>query len=417
MSRLTDSLARGIGFLIQAPDGTPSEERRALALARVALPLALGIHILFGCAFAYFGVWPMVVFNIGSVLLWSVFVWRCFARNEVKLAFTLGAGVEIPLHAICATLYVGVGAGFILYVFTALVAISVAHFLSLAVRSAVFTGFGLLFAGFGAFALVAPPITPLPIEGTMAFFVFNSLSLTFAITAILLVQIRATDVAEAGMREQQRRAERLLRNILPEEVAEKLKTGPDVIADEYPEATILFADIVGFTSRAEKLPPTELVRRLDQVFTLWDEIALKHGVEKIKTIGDAYMAVCGAPTRRPDHAVAMVVMAQDMLASVDEINKTREEPLRIRIGINTGPIVAGVIGQSKFAYDLWGDAVNLAARMEQSGEPDLIQMTEQTRDRLGDMAVTDRGEVTVKGRAPVRAFTIGRADAPSASLA
>ena len=415
MSVWTDSLDRVIGFLVHAPDGATPEERRVLALARVALPLALGIHFLFGCAFAYYEVWPMVVFNIGSVLLWGAFVWRCYARNEVKLAFTLGAGAEIPLHAICATLYVGLGSGFILYIFTALVAISVVHFVSLAIRSALFAAFGLLFAGFGAFALVTPPISPIPIEGTVAFFIFNSLSLTFTITAILLVQIRATEIAEAGMRAQHDRAERLLRNILPEEVAEKLKTGPDVIADEYQEATVLFADIVGFTSRAEKLPPAELVRRLNQVFTLWDEIALRHGVEKIKTIGDAYMAVCGAPARRTDHAAVMVAMAQDMLASVDEINKTREEPLRIRIGINTGPIVAGVIGQSKFAYDLWGDAVNLAARMEQSGEPDLIQMTEETRARLGDLPVIDRGEIAVKGRAPVRAFAVGRADAPPPS--
>jgi class 3 adenylate cyclase len=203
--------------------------------------------------------------------------------------------------------------------------------------------------------------------------------------------------------------ERLLLNILPGPIAERLKQGEEPIADHFPEVTVLFADIVGFTQLSTELPPSELVQILDEIFTTFDEAATHLGIEKIKTIGDAYMAVSGLTHELEDHASSMVQMGIEMLEAVDRINRRRGTDFELRIGINCGPVVAGVIGKSKFIYDLWGDAVNLASRMESHGTSGRIQVTEEVRTRIGDrFHVEERGEIEVKGRGTVRTYLIAR---------
>jgi class 3 adenylate cyclase len=204
-----------------------------------------------------------------------------------------------------------------------------------------------------------------------------------------------------------RENERLLLNILPGPVAERLKAGDERVADRFEAVTVLFADIVGFTPIAAGMAPNEVVEMLNELFTRFDLAAQELGIEKIKTIGDAYMAVCGLPETRPDHTDRMVRMALRMLEIARELGAARGIPLRLRVGLNAGPVVAGVIGRSKFTYDLWGDAVNLASRMESFGLPDAIQVTRSVVDAAGGRYPFEpRGAIEVKGKGTVETWVL-----------
>ena len=195
------------------------------------------------------------------------------------------------------------------------------------------------------------------------------------------------------------RSEALLLNVLPAAIADRLKSGGGIVADGFAAVTVLFADIVSFTTQSARISPLELVEILDEVFTRFDALADRHGLEKIKTIGDAYMAAGGLPLPRADHAQAVAAMALEMQETLTDMHWPGGEPLRLRIGIATGSAVAGVIGRRKFAYDLWGDTVNTAARMESHGLPGRIQVSADTAAALdGGFELECRGEVEVKGK-------------------
>lgn len=197
---------------------------------------------------------------------------------------------------------------------------------------------------------------------------------------------------------EQQRSEALLLNILPRSIAERLKQTATTVADRFPEVTVLFADIVDFTPLAARLSPEEVVGLLNELFSTFDALAERHGLEKIKTIGDAYMVVGGLPEPRADHAEAIAEMALAMREAMAQWSAEKAQPLSIRIGINTGPVVAGVIGTKKFIYDLWGDTVNLAGRMESQGMADCIQVTAATYERLREKYLfEERGRIPVRG--------------------
>src|SRR5206468_3558605 len=201
------------------------------------------------------------------------------------------------------------------------------------------------------------------------------------------------------------RAENLLLNILPRSIAERLKAETRTIADQFSSASILFADVVDFTPLADRLPPTEVVGLLDHLFSHFDELAERYGVEKIKTIGDCYMVAAGVPSPRPDHARALALMALDMQAAMRSVDEVGHLGLELRVGINSGPVVAGVIGRKRFLYDLWGDAVNTASRMESYGTSGRIQITRATKELLGnEFACEPRGTIAVKGKGDVEAW-------------
>ncbi|MCB9565884.1 MAG: GAF domain-containing protein [Myxococcales bacterium] len=206
------------------------------------------------------------------------------------------------------------------------------------------------------------------------------------------------------------RSERLLLNILPEPIARRLSAGEERIAESFDEVTVLFADLVGFTLRSAETSPEALVELLGHVFTALDAISDRFGVEKIKTIGDAYMVVAGVPTPRVDHLEAMAETALAILGAVEELGEELGIELQMRIGMHSGPVVAGIIGTRKFAYDLWGDTVNTASRMESHGLPGRIHVAESTYLALRDrFRFAERGEVEVKGLGAMRTyFLLGR---------
>ncbi|MEG3973804.1 adenylate/guanylate cyclase domain-containing protein [Microcoleus sp. herbarium8] len=210
---------------------------------------------------------------------------------------------------------------------------------------------------------------------------------------------------ESALRKEQKKTESLLLNILPEAIANRLRHEPGLIADKFEKATILFADLVNFTQISTTMPATQLVYLLNEIFSTFDKLTDKHGLEKIKTIGDAYMVAGGIPIERPDNAEAIAEMAMDMLVVIQELNVKLEANFAIRIGINSGPVVAGVIGTKKFIYDLWGNAVNTASRMESHGIPGRIQVSHYTYNLLHDKyEFEDRGEIEIKGKGKMQTY-------------
>lgn len=246
---------------------------------------------------------------------------------------------------------------------------------------------------------------------------FNPILLKARISACLEKK-RLRDREKAYLQqlsEEREKSERLLLSILPQAIAERLKQNPHTIADNFQDVSVLFADIVGFTQLWSRISPAELVELLNEIFSAFDRLADLHGLEKIKTIGDAYMVVGGLPIPRSDHAEAMADMALDMQKAIQNFNTGARaatpldyrEPLSIRIGMNTGAVVAGVIGKNKFIYDLWGDTVNIASRMESHGIANAIQVTENTYERLKDRYDFEkRGIIDVKGKGPMTTYLL-----------
>jgi adenylate cyclase len=243
----------------------------------------------------------------------------------------------------------------------------------------------------------------LPHGASVASMIFNVLGPA----AIALGLVRYID----GQRQAARReSDALLRNVLPDSIAGRLKAGERVIADHYDQASVLFADVVEFTPFAEALPPQRTVQVLNELFTEFDHLAERFGLEKIKTIGDAYMVVAGVPERRDDHAAVLVEMALAMHRYVAGLEPMEGRKLQFRIGIASGPLVAGVIGERKFSFDLWGDTVNTAARMESSGVPGLIQVTDETCRLAGRFPFQRREGVEVKGKGVMSTWLLDPAD-------
>lgn len=211
--------------------------------------------------------------------------------------------------------------------------------------------------------------------------------------------------AEAALRQEQEKSEQLLLNILPEAIAERLKHEHQIIAEDFAEVSVLFADIVGFTQLSSSMPPITLLNLLNQIFSIFDELCEHHQLEKIKTIGDAYMVVGGLPRSHLNHAHAIARMALDMQAAIAQFRDQTGQAFNMRIGINTGPVVAGVIGLKKFSYDLWGDTVNIASRMESQSLPGGIQVTAATYEKLKDtFEFEQRGMIDVKGRGKMTTY-------------
>ena len=265
------------------------------------------------------------------------------------------------------------------------------------------------YAAFAALLAVTIPLAPLvrpddadmPYPAVLAFAALNIAAVTLVTFVVILAFARQRALAQG-------RVESLLLNILPEEIAERLQMEPQTIADHFDEASVLFADVVDFTPLSSRLDAREVVGLLDRLFTAFDELVDRYDVEKIKTIGDCYMVAAGVPRKRADHAHALARVALEMQECARTcLPEGDGHDLRLRIGISSGPVVAGVIGRRRFLYDLWGDTVNMASRMESHGTPDVIQITRPTWELLrDDFVIEPLGVVDVKGKGEVETWSL-----------
>jgi class 3 adenylate cyclase len=268
----------------------------------------------------------------------------------------------------------------------------------------------LAFAGLVVVSMLLDPTlaaaaTPMPQPIQLLFFGLNIVGVSFASFLGLIFFVRALD-------RERDRSDQLLNNVFPSTIADRLRRGERSIADRMAGVTILFADIVGFSPLATRLPADRLVQVLGCVFRTCDHVADTYGLETIKTVGDCYMAVCGAPVAVPDHAQRAADMALELVPAIAKATAAIDCPVQIRVGIHSGEVVAGVIDERRFAYDLWGPDVNLASRMEATSVPGGVQVTSATRDLLGDDYVFEpRGVIELRGLGPTEAWLLcGRAD-------
>jgi adenylate cyclase len=275
-----------------------------------------------------------------------------------------------------------------------------------------FAGYGVLLAVSTFVEFTEPSQARIPEGLQVAFFFLNIAGLSVVTFLVLRYFVRERELAMEALDGQHRllqieraKSERLLLNVLPESIAERLKEREEVIADAFPDVTVLFADIVGFTPQAERVSPDRTLGMLNDLFSEFDRLAEERGLEKIKTIGDAYMVAGGLPEPTPGHAEAVAEMALDMMEVAGSRTLSDDEPVRLRIGIDTGPVVAGVIGRRKFIYDLWGDTVNTASRMESHGVPGCIQVTGRTHALLRDRyTFSEQQRVPVKGKGEMTTY-------------
>ena len=386
-------------------DESPGERRRLVLTNQSAVigmvscgSFAVGYAIA-GSRFAL----PMTA-NIVAVVMF-VFALVLTARGARTLA---KLAVLVPANAVVVTasLLLGGRVGFLYY-----------FFLFAAVAFLLFGEnewfWRVVLASFGAACcafvriVVRDPVVPVSESVATVLDVTSSIAVMGTVVFIVNLFTSDTTRAETRLAEEHARSERLLLNILPAAISARLKDDDKAIADGFAEVTVLFADIVGFTELSQRLTPGELVKMLNRIFSAFDDLAVDLGLEKIKTIGDCYMVAAGLPEPRPDHAQATARMALAMRDALTRINRDAGYELRVRIGMHSGAVVAGVIGKRKFIYDLWGDAVNTASRMESSGIPDEIQCTRATYDRLKDEFVLEsRGTIKVKGKGEMETFLL-----------
>jgi adenylate cyclase len=263
------------------------------------------------------------------------------------------------------------------------------------------------FVAFGAIVVGAVMLDPLVVSLLPAswssppswLFAYNLLGPAL----IVLLLIRFVDGQRLTAQEESRH---LLHDMLPGKVAERLADGDRLIAETHPDVSVLFADVVGFTQFADHVEADDLLLTLNQLFSAFDRIAARHGIEKIKTTGDAYIAVAGAPVAMEGHALAAVRAAADMHRAVERLGGLRRRGMQLRVGIASGPIIAGVIGEHRYTYDMWGDTVNVASRMESTGVAGMIQVAPSTHERVGDDYPWTARQVMVKGKGEMEAFLL-----------
>jgi adenylate cyclase len=274
---------------------------------------------------------------------------------------------------------------------------------------------GLLVAG-GVLTSVLHVQNYLTAGWKVTFFVLNLGGVSSIVIVMLNYFNRKRNEVLQLLRIEEKKADNLLLNILPKEIAIRLKNEERTIAEQFDCASILFADLVGFTSLTTRLAPDEMVTLLNDVFSHFDTLVEKYGLEKIRTIGDNYMVAAGAPRRRKDHAQALARMALEMRQYIGNLPLLGDQRVEFRIGINSGPVIGGVIGRRKFVYDLWGDAVNIASRMESQGLAGKIQITSTTRDLIQEQFLCKpRGTVSIKGRGEMKTWFLEGVKSPEKS--
>jgi adenylate cyclase len=403
-----DALLQRLATFAADPEDDEETRLRKALLVLIAL-LILPVSAIWAVLYLAFGAWTgWVAVLYAAISIASILV---FARTrdfemlltiqlfDIALAPTLSM---VPIGGMLPT--GGVGLWGILAPMGALV------FRGVASGIRWFAFWAALFLGSGIAAIVLGFPSPMPEWFSSLMLALNvTVGGTVVFTLLALFAQQRQD-ALAALRLEQERAESLLLNILPGSIAQRLKSSPQRIADHFSSASVLFADVVDFTPYSQKLTAAQVVGTLDRLFSHFDNLADGYGLEKIKTIGDAYMVAAGVPEPRSDHARVLALLALDMVEAMSPAGACGDLGLEIRIGINSGPVVAGVIGRKRFLYDLWGDAVNTASRMESHGTANRIQVTRATYQLLDDeFDLEPRGTVAVKGKGDMETwYLLGR---------
>ena len=341
-------------------------------------------------------VWWLGILNllIGAIYLAIPLLYR-FGELIAPLTFFVFAYFSVGF--ICYS--IGTGSGLQFYFLVSATLVVLVFGIERIALASTIVAFGV--AGIIALELLVPNDRGLGPSWTLTVgFVSSAISSAVIAVATVWYALREIDRAEKAMEAEYQRSESLLANILPASIANRLKDpARNIIADKYDDASILFADIAGYTKRASDTPPTELVRFLDTLYTDLDALVDRHGLEKIKTSGDSYMVVSGVPTPRSDHVQAIACLALDITEAVAGLTDPQGRAVPLRIGLASGPVVAGVVGARKFFYDVWGDAVNVASRMESTDVEGRIQVPQAMYERLKDgYVLEERGDVDVKGK-------------------
>lgn len=408
MQRIYLFLTKNFPDLFYIPPDVDLRFRRWIALGNVAYPFCIFLHGIFIPTFGLLGIPEMAFFNVGSCILFMICI-MISKRGYMYAGFVMGC-IEVFIHACLATYFIGWESGFHYLIFGATACIYLAPPGRYALKFTLFlsSAIGYLVLHYTAHS-----------KGWMVqndpavvywFSVANILTL-FAILAMWAYSYSyATTKAEEAFEIEHNRSEALLHNILPKQIVKQLKRKQGTIVDSFRQTSILFCDIVNFTEISKRTDPQELINILNDVFSQIDDLVEKHDLEKIKTIGDSYMVASGVPTPIDNHAEKIADLAVEIMETFKNIMLRSGEKLQIRIGICSGEVVAGVIGKKKFSYDLWGDSVNMAARMESTGVPGRIHVHESVFKLLREkFNFEKRSNVEIKGKGLTTTyFLLGR---------
>jgi class 3 adenylate cyclase len=391
-----------IAFFTDVPPRVPAELRSFSSGMTIAGIVAIFFHIGLVIFWQIIGVKEMVTFHFISFPL--LFFTLLLAKLGLPILSTGLLTVEYLAHGILGTLFIGWGSGMHFPIIIAGIAWAVLPGKGRPLIRIVPVVTFLLYAALVYFSFNLEPlyvISPHILKWSAAAMALSILGLVFTFFAYSTL---ASGWYKSLQREREK-SDHLLLNILPEKIASRLKEKEEIIADRFDSVSVLFLDIVEFTKMSSNMAAHQVVTILNDVFCMFDTLVDKHSLEKIKTIGDAYMAVAGIPDPVPDHARRIVEMAIDMMAVLEKYSESAEHKIEARIGICSGPVVAGVIGRRKFIYDLWGDTVNTASRMESNGIPNRIQVTQATYDILRyDYEFEPRGEIEIKGKGMLKTY-------------
>ncbi len=378
---------------------------RYLLFAHWASICGIVTHFALIIVFFYIGLNIMAYVNIGSVALFTYCLYLAHKRSNYLLLGILMVS-EINIHAALAVYFVGWESGFQFFILLVPVGVFFLPIMKLASMSAVLVSMSF----FATMFLLLRDRTPLYQVSPSIIGTFN---LSVGLSTLLILGIiayafsLAVDFSEKLLKIQHKNTEGLLHNILPISVTERLKEQKGIIADGFTDVSILFADLQSFTEYSDTKRPEDLVFVLNNYFSIFDDMLEQYSMEKIKTIGDAYMVACGCPDECKNHAEKAVDFALAMLAATWRFNRENDINFSLRIGINSGPVTAGIIGKKKYAYDLWGDTVNVASRMETSGLPGKIHITENTYRMInGKYEVIKRNPILIKGKGLMQTYFV-----------
>lgn len=394
-------------IMIGTGSGDQFDDRRIIIINVITL-MAMGTSLSFNVVFCLNRFWPPAIFNFIILVGYCGVIVLNYMKKTRFSSFFLISVATFQLFSL-PVFFVGRETGIHYYLLMVISATFLVVLkkdrLPLILSVIIFAGGGFIFAEYSGWQ--SPFFVCPPAQLAKVFHFMSTTGTVAMITVVILTFYIMLNNAQDSLEIERQRAENLLLNILPPSIAQRLKKQDKIIADDFDKATILFADIVGFTEFSETQSPKNLVAVLNKIFSLFDDLVEKYQLEKIKTIGDAYMVAGGLPSPRIDSQKTIADLALEMQKVLGDFNKENNQTFEIRIGIHTGAVVAGVIGIKKFIYDVWGDTVNTASRMESHGLPNEIQVSEQTYELLKDsFSFEERGQIDVKGKGMMKTYLL-----------